>query len=716
MRRARSALALLWIGAAIASSELAVAAEPLEDDDALSDVDVVAAPAGDAATVGSPPPVGDSAATTPSPPPVDDVGATVTPPPSAAGDTRATDASTSPVDDAEESDDIPSPASDAGAAMSPPSAPGGSSPAASVPRTDATEPQLRWGRVPIAWRGTVSTSYSQTWADSAPAQRAWGKQAEFTGTSFVYAPWLAKLDGGLRVSQFDAYGAAPIDTRSFGGDLRLSLFPVSRFPFTASIANNTVAAGDVKSTVTSYSLSQAYKPRSENYSVSGQYGRDIFRSSDGVSDVFDRLSGGYAYIFRTETPQTFEANWNASQNRPSSGISRSNNFDARARHTASLYDDYGLIFDNETAYRQSRFAGDPSVPGTNTAVRFGFAQSKVDWEPFIDLPLQIRSAVSYTKAELTAGDFSSFFEDLGFETNTGYSFGRYLRLTLGLRADYIRTQEERKSIVTYIARADSGYGTGAGGLKEFDVLGYRYKLSYDANAGADASSDGDFSPFVGLTLVQSLTRNFDIGFGPAAPLLFDFSQSYGVVWRNDLQPRTLSNVLTLQWQGYNGPYMVGSKLVATDSTTYGVENAPWFQSLAWDNTARAQLSSASSVSAALNVSWSRQGVREGIGDELTDGTWLGNGQASVSYQNVRFLDVPRLRYYIDYSNFFSPGLLAGGFRSDLANTRVGQSLTQRLQYVVGLLSFSASHSVSYAQGSIAQALYFTVSRSLSGVL
>lgn len=659
MRRTSPWSALVVIGLAFCRHGLALAAEVADDDDALSDVDVVA----------SPPAGGDRE---------------TAPPPS----------------------------------QSSPSSPvaNGLNGAGGAPALKAPAPQVQWERAPIAWRGLLSTSYSQTWADDAPSQRAWGKSAEFFGSSYVYAPWLVKLDGTLRASQFDVYGAAATGTRSYGGDLRVSVFPVSRFPFSASIANNVIEAGDVKSSLTSYSLSQAYRPPSGAYAINGAYGRDIFRVADGTSDVADRFTGGYTYNFTTEVPQSFETTWNASQSRPSSGVNRTQNFDVRGRHTASLYDDYGLTFDNEAAYRRGSFGGNPAVQDSGSAVTYGFAQSKVDWEPFVDLPLLIRSALRYTKTELTAGASSSFFENVGFETSTGYSFGRYLRVTLGLRADYIRTQEESRSVYTYTARADSGYGQGAGGIKEFDILGFRYRLSYDANAGVDANTEGNVAPFVGATLIQSLVRNFDVGFGMAAPLMFDFTQSYGAIWRDRLQPRTLGNVLTLQWQGYKGPYMVGSKLVATDSQTYGVENAPWFQSLAWDNTARAQLSPASSISGGLNVSWSRQGVREGAISDLTDGRWLGNGRATVSYQNVRFLDVPRLRYTADYNNFFSPGLLADSFQSDLGGTRVGQTFTQRLQYAVGLLSLSASHSLSYGNGSIAQALYFTLSRSLSGVL
>jgi len=569
-----------------------------------------------------------------------------------------------------------------------------------------------WSRVPVIWRGTLSSYYSWARGDAGSAQTAFNKSAEFSGDTFVYAPWLLRLNGHLHLSQTDVTAERELKLGSHGGGMGMNLFPLSRFPFSAAFSVNNSDNGQGTTFSNSrYTLSQAYRPPRGEYNLSGLFERAAFRSSaESGASVVDRLTGNHTVNNLGSYPQTLVSTLNANWGRPSNGINRTNAVEVRTTHTANLYDDYGLTLNNEAAYNQSTSDGDPAISGSGFQSRFFYAQTSSQWEPYEDLPLRIGSSLRHTATELVAGGSGVSIDTTSAEANTAYSFGNYLTVGLSLRADHTRTPEGSNTTYSILGSAQSGYGVGQ--LKEADLWGYKYTLSYSANAGIGATTEGSTTPFVGGSLTQALSRPFEIGYGPNSPLLFNLSQNYSLTWNleGDI-PKHLSTNLDLSWQHALARVGMSSRFRASDGRTFGVRNPSWFQSLAWDNSGRLVMSPVSTLTAGLALSWARQGLSDGSG---TPPEWRGNGVGSLTYQNVRLFGVPRLTYNARYSINFIPGALA----SSAIETAGGniQIFSQDAAYAIGRLTLGLSHSSFYSAGSVGHSVYFTVSRALSGVL
>lgn len=567
---------------------------------------------------------------------------------------------------------------------------------------------LTWGRAPIAWRGGLTATYDMSTSSGAPTARTFGKSASFSGDSYIYAPWLARVTGGFSLSQTSIVSESRSEASGYGFDLGLNLFPVSRFPFSANV--NRSASGDF--VFSRYTLSQSYLPKSEDFSTSAQYERSVFESS-GLTNVIHRFSGNYRQTMRTDYPQTLLGTWNIGLNRPTTNAARLSSYDFRVEHSANLYDDYGLTLSNNASYVSVTNHGDPTTGGGRVGGRFVYLASGNSWEPFIDLPLVIHSAITHSSSSLTTEGSTTLLDTTSGEVRTAYSFGSYLSLAMTGRFDYVRTNEGARTSTAFSLIAQSGYGVGS--ITQFDVLGFKYQLGYNANAGFIGNADGDVEPTVGGALTQSLSRDFDVGLGAIAPLSFLLSQSYGTSWtRGGISAKTVATTLSLNWQYSQARYGFSSRLEVQDGRTIDSDNPAHFQSIRWDNQGRLMISPVSSLNASLSMGWSRQAVRSALGgdEDLRFAPWVGSGNGTVNYQNVRFLDVPRLTYSAAYAINFQPGLLARGNRGGGHY----QNFSQRLSYMIGKLRLGADHTVASFGGGVAQSLNLTVTRELSGVL
>lgn len=567
---------------------------------------------------------------------------------------------------------------------------------------------LSWARAPIAWRGALTATYDMS-NGGGVSTRSFGKSASFSGDSYIYAPWLARVNGGFNLSQTSNLSEPRSEHSGYAFDLGVNLFPVSRFPFTATM--NRSVAGDFA--VSRYALAQSYLPVSENFSTSAQYERSVFESP-GLTNVIHRLTGNYRQNMRTEYPQTLMGSWNVGLSRPTTGANRSDSYDFRVEHTANLYDDYGLNVSNNASFIRAFTYGDPASGGGRIGARFAYLSSANSWEPFIDLPLVIHSSLSHSSTALTADSTTTFLDITTGELRTGYSFGNYLSLIASGRFDYIRSPEGARMTRSFSLVAQSGYGVG--NITQFDVLGFKYSLGYSANAGLIAQSDsGDLAPTVGGSVTQSLARDFDVGLGLVAPLSFLLSQAYGLSWTSgSSSPKSVTTTLTLNWQYSQARYGFSSRFEAQDGRTIDATNPTQFQSIRWENQGRLLLSPVSSLNTSLTMGWSRQGSRNALdgSQELKFQPWVGSGTGTANYQNVRFMDVPRLTYTAAYAINFRPGLLA----SDNREGGHQQTFSQRLAYTIGRLRLGADHFVTMFGGQVGQSLNLTVTRELSGVL
>ncbi|MGK7346472.1 MAG: hypothetical protein ACNS63_11775 [Candidatus Nitrospinota bacterium M3_3B_026] len=121
----------------------------------------------------------------------------------------------------------------------------------------------------LTWGGYIYDFYNrQSWEGGEGFERNMlGLRLNVSTKSFIWRPWFALVDGGvgLYASRTAGRNIAGYTSNTLLGDLGLSVFPYSRFPFQANYSRNrTDQGGDLRDTRTEterYSARQNYRTR-----------------------------------------------------------------------------------------------------------------------------------------------------------------------------------------------------------------------------------------------------------------------------------------------------------------------------------------------------------------------------------------------------------------------------------------------------------------------
>ena len=147
-------------------------------------------------------------------------------------------------------------------------------PAAERPIAPGTGFKL-WKIAPIRWGGNLAMDLRGVSAQGQPRQVQLAESANLRAASFIWQPWFAQVSGEMTLlatqqrqgqgSQgVSAASGSGIKFTSLTGGAQLALFPVSRFPFTASFSQTDNRAGGELTynqyTSRRYDLTQSYAP------------------------------------------------------------------------------------------------------------------------------------------------------------------------------------------------------------------------------------------------------------------------------------------------------------------------------------------------------------------------------------------------------------------------------------------------------------------------
>jgi hypothetical protein len=541
------------------------------------------------------------------------------------------------------------------------------------------------------------------------------------GATYIYQPWFAQVGGNVSFAatkgQNSSTDGSSTDNNQSAivGSATLNLFPVSRFPFMASIdrTDSQVSGSFVTTpyTNTRFNLRQGY--RSENGAQNGTIGFDrseVQQLNYIGNDVVNAVYGDYSLALEN---QTIQMNGRYSQtNRDINGEnSRLINYFASHNYRA----DSNINVASNVMYSDNRLRYLINNNLSDSAGRYMQLSTSASWRPEDeDIPLSVTGGLFVLDASSSYNGDSSSSQSVSGNLSSTYSYNSNLMLS----ANGLVTQLNNRG------------GNGANGLLTNMGVAANYagdplmfgKNSYNWNLGASANhqtgvANGD-NFLVMLQANHSLTR--DIALSDQQTLQLTASQ--GLSQNSDQifgTSSTLSNSAGTTWRFSGGDQGSGSVgLSVSDMRTTGY-NEGHFQYVYLQLNGNGQLSPRSSYSSNITVQWSMQDTRTLV---VNASPILGtiayyNTEnhrmtvfGSANYNHSQAFGVPGLRYNLslnantqlaDSRLFGDPAALPERYTYWLEN---------RFDYRIGKLDLTFTATVMESAGKENAQVFFRVNR------
>jgi hypothetical protein len=561
------------------------------------------------------------------------------------------------------------------------------------------------------WRLGGNLGLDGRWmrTDLGDTTRSAGLVGDVEAASYLWQPWFAQVRLGLGFTASrsstrngDTLGGEGDTSTATGltGGADLSLFPVSRFPFSARFSvSDSRTSGDSLGTETRgkrLSLSQQYRP---------MVGNDHYQISVDWSELSDAAGhdtlfalGGAARLARGAHNLDFLGNF--SDNRRDDTDTRSRNASLSATHRWRRNGDTNV--ESLASWNRSTFGtGDDDFGSQVTQV-----SSLASWRPREGEPLHwaghgvsLVGSARWASAQAVGGGGGA----------SAQSFSATLAGTADLSATW------RSYASTAINHTSTSFGGGtsqftasaganwAPSLVEWGAWRWMPGASFTAGLTRGGNSD---SERLGAQASHSLSR--ELIATPAQRLSFSASQGLGLSAEfgsggdaladdsGDARTRrTLTHNLSLFWQSVtNGTQQRYASASFSDSRTWGHDGDNQFQLANLQLTQSMNFGRYESVSAALTLqATNNQGLTlrprefDGApgGFERIDTGWQRSASGSASYNNARWLGVPRLRLAILGSLNTQELQSRAAGDIDAPRQRVSRSLEARVEYAIGHL-------------------------------
>lgn len=585
---------------------------------------------------------------------------------------------------------------------------------------------------PIRWGGTTGTNVVWT-QDSIGSQSLSNTQnLDMRAASYIYQPWFARVGGNFGVtmaeSKMTAGGGGGGNNKNnstsfnYGGDL--SLFPVSRFPFTANFSQNSnlATAQDQasKSTSTRFGAIQNYRPAEGTGSYAANYDRSSVTTNTGNSLV-NTAGASYAGTFGDHS---VSSSVRYATNSGDVGGQSLQQFGINAAHT--WRDDEDLMVSSSANFSNSQT--NILVGGATllNASRLWQANSSVTWTPDPDIPLTVTGGGSVYNVQTDTGKDKNQQLSMNGNANATYRFSPNLGVTgsatLG-RNQSTSSNGGSTSIVSSSQTVSANYSGDP--LKLYD-------FSYSWNTGgsfsnflSSGSSGGGQSlsgQTVGANAGHSLSRVFS--FSPVNTLNTSASQSFGLTRNSSsgLTNSTLTHSVGGSWRSVFSESLVASLGVSgSDSLSTG-QGESHFRTVAVNGSGQWQVNRRAGFNANVNATWTQQvssssniadssliGPNLTVVNNNTQALWTGGG--SVAYNHRNPFNIQNLLYGATYSFTTSQtNLRVAAGDPDALSWVVSNTLMMRLDYLLGRVKFQLTGSLATIDGKNNTALFFSMQR------
>lgn len=593
---------------------------------------------------------------------------------------------------------------------------------------------IRWMAAPVRLSGSVALDLR--WLRMEDGSRT--SQAlvynDIDLATYLWQPWFAQLRGGVGVlaerSVFSASGVGDTtaNTGSLTGRIALSVFPASRFPFEirADVSDSRVSGDNLGADYRSRRLgiTQSWRPISGADNVLFNFEHSRLMSGTGT----DTANYVQATATRVVGDQSIDFLASATRNQRDDSALATGTTTARTTSTLAAIGlrhayrpDTSMNLDTLATWNALRFSRDDTSSDPELRTDLRQLASYGTWRPGATgslfgpaAPLMLSASLRWADSSASSGDASAF-------SGSGTQRLRSMYGSVGATQEIGRSWRLAGAVAAGLVQPEGGVGrlsrdanVSLGYVPPSVLLGeWRYSPSASVSAGfGDVRRRDQSAPTtpttpttpvqdnepgerrsVGTQLEHGASRSVYLG-DDRGSLSFSVSQSVGVLHVSTAGEgaRALAHGASVYWQS-GGDGGAGSRqsyagLSVSDSRSWAPDEAR-FQLVNLQYSQRAQLARQASWSGDLTLQASRANVSQidpFSGDmRLASQGWQRYTNGSLSYEDQRFLEIPRLRYTATlsvHSQQFERRELGD---LDAPRERITQSLENRLDFFVGRL-------------------------------
>ncbi len=575
---------------------------------------------------------------------------------------------------------------------------------------------VRWTIPPIRWGGSSGYSFQRSTSSGGGGSLSQAMFSNLSAASYIYAPWAATVTAriGMTTGWSDSgAGAAGGSTRNRtdnvvgGGDL--NIFPASRFPFQAYFdRSDSRASGNLVSsdyTNDRYGVRQSYRAPDGVTSAGFQLDRSVVNSVQSGQDSVTALSGSFATDIGI-VRNSLSGRYSLGERKETGEKARLLGFNTS--HTANLEDNINLSGNFNYV--------DNTIQGANSLSSFSDARTRFiqaglfgTWMPEFedreDLPLSLSGGLRYNALQAEFAGQTVDSRGFGANVNALYRFSNNLSAGANAGINQISSGTSNALLLTTVGASVNYVG---------DPLTFG-NYSYNWNLGSSAnwqSSAGDIpaSAFFGAQAGHSLSRYFAVS--DSDTLSVSLSQTATVAQNQTLGASTsLAHSAAASYGLRWGEQFTGNATASLSDTFTSGANAQHFRMLSLGFYGLGQLSPLSSANVNLQFNWTDQdSILQFQGFQANTNSQHMTLLGSAAYTHARFLGYRGLRYNLLFTadTRLRDDRLLGDANGIVDRTR--WTLTNRLDYRIGLLDFRLSLALNDVGGKKNALLFFQASR------
>lgn len=583
-----------------------------------------------------------------------------------------------------------------------------------------------WVMAPIRWAGNTGTTGNFFSSANGENSRSIGNTLNVQANSFIGAPYIAQWSGlfGMNStnSKFTRATGATQKSDSSGTDFggSVNIFPVSRFPFSATFNHGTseVRFGQNRAPITntSFGLRQQYRTDGgDAYSASYNDNRYVTGSNTSRNSVLNGSVSARRVVNDPEHYLVGDHSLNASlafvpDNRDVGGQT-SRLLNANVSHNWTVHEDLSLSNTlTLSSLQQNQFTGDTL---SSYDSRVLLASTNFTWRPIEDTPLTLNGGGVFSQTQQIQANQTVTQQTLAANLSSTYRFSN--NLSASGNASVASTFSDTGRITAGGAGVSASY-TGDP-LKFGD---YMYNWNLGGGMSGNFSSEGN--SFLGLStsVGHNLTRTVVID--PAQAVNLNAGQTLSFNQTQSGPATSLSHSLGAAWRaGYGEALTVNLSANLSDSISTGQSQNNHFANMTLAGNGQYQVSSRAALWLNANMNWSRNFDGAGSQQQAVNGiVSSGNqgqlsGSFSLGYTHSSPFSIPNLNYSgsVLWINSQSSTRLA---RADQLGSQTQESVSfqQLLDYRIGRLTFRLNHAMIDQAGKKSASIFGSVNREFDG--
>ncbi len=576
-----------------------------------------------------------------------------------------------------------------------------------------------WGVPPIRWGGDISLDLRSQFQQGQPRRISAYENLGLRASSYIWQPWFAQVNGLLRMFKSqDGLGAKGGDagtggakSTSLGGTGTLTLFPVSRFPFSASydVADSRANSELITSNYTSkrLALRQSYSPLQGNSNYSLAYDRSAIESTSFAGDVAQSLT-----LAASEQSGAHSLSFNGNRYRDTPSGGDSSNL-ARYVINHSYRPNSTLSVESFANYSTNdyRLNSNSASPWQN---RSSFVQlnSFANWRPSETSPLSVTGGGRLFTTRTENNGIESSSNSLAANAAASYQYNRNVMLNAGANINQVESGGNHTLATNLNGGANYTSDIVSWGAYRYGWNGGANLSTYNQGGGAGAAGAGSKRSTFNTRIGHNINRQFTLGDNSSIGIFA--SQAYARV-ADSVYPtsQTLVHNGGLNWSRRAGEAASGMLgLTASDSRTTGLLKQH-FEMVNLQASGQFR----TSQHGFLNANFTVQGTRQSSSSASSPFTGLAaptgfntNTSGSVGFQHMRAFGVAGLRSLTSYNvnQYQYRTRFDGDINAPIE--RVNHALEQRFDYSIGRIDLRLSLRIAELEGRTNGLLFFTLTR------